>query len=247
MPDASPNPVIVIVEDDSEVLNLLRRVLENEQFPVAVARDENEALWVLRRVAAKGVPLLTVVDLHLPFPSGSQILSFIRTHRDLKKTPILAISSRGALEVRIKALEEGADDFLEKPFSNREFIARIRMLIRRYQEPATAKIPPVSLTIGPLSLDTQRMEVFVADQEVRLTRVEFQILHFLGVNQGRIVSKEDLLNTLWGADNDVGEEILKVHISALRKKLGDSSHEPRYIETIRGFGYRLKKSVSAPS
>ncbi|EQD24930.1 MAG: hypothetical protein D084_Lepto4C00310G0002 [Leptospirillum sp. Group IV 'UBA BS'] len=214
---------------------------------MTIARDGDEAFWVLRRAVARKLPLLAVVDLYLPFRPASEIFSFIRTHRDLKKTPILAISARREIEVRIKALEDGADDFLEKPFGMREFLARVRMLIRRYQEPVETRIPPVSLTMGPLFLDSQRLEVSLEDREVRLTRLEFRILHYLAANQGRIVSKEDLLNSLWGEEETVGDDILKVHISSLRKKLGDSSIEPRFIETVRGFGYRLKKSSSPSS
>ncbi len=240
-------PVIVIVEDDSDVSGVLRHFLEKEGFPVSVARDGEEALWVLRRVLARKSPLLAVVDLNLPVRPGSEIFSFIRAHKDLKRTPILAISGHGEIEVRIKALEDGADDFLQKPFGMREFLARIRMLIRSYQEMAETSLPPVMLSIGPFFLDTQRLQVFVGEREIRLTRLEFRILHFLALKQGQIVSKEDLLSALWGEGGPVGEDILKVYISTLRKKLGDSSHEPRFIETVRGFGYRLKKSPSPVS
>lgn len=233
--------VILIVENDSEISSLLRGFLEKERFSVSLARDGNEALWSLRRVAARNVPLLTVVDLPLPVGSGGEIFSFIRNHRDLRKTPILAISGLGNLDVRIKALEEGADDFLEKPFGMREFLARIRMLIRCYHEPVENRIPPVTISFGPLFLNTEKLEISVAGQEVRLTRLEFRILHCLALNQGRIVTKEDLVNSLWGEKDTVGEDILKVHISSLRKKLGDSIHAQRFIETVRGFGYRLKK------
>lgn len=239
-------PIIVLVEDDSDLSSLLRRELEREHFKFLLARDRDEAHWVLRRVSARKMPLLTIVDLNLPKGAGSEIISFIRNLRDIKRSPILAISSLSAPEVRIRALEEGADDILEKPFGMREFLSRIRVLSRCYEENASPVMPDVTVTLGPLYIDTQKYEIAVDGQEVLLTRLEFRILHYLALHQGRIVTKEELLSSLWGEEEPVADETLKVHISAIRKKLGDRSRSPRLIETLRGFGYRLKKTVPAP-
>lgn len=178
--------------------------------------------------------------------SSSEVISFIRGLRDIKRTPILAITSQSDPEVRIRALEEGVDDILEKPFGMREFLARIRVLSRCYEERNFPMMPDVTVTLGPLYIHTQNFEISVAGQEVRLTRLEFRILHYLALHQGRVVTKEELLSSLWGEETPVAEETLKVHISSIRKKLGSRSRSPELIETLRGFGYRLKKTVPSP-
>ncbi len=242
-PSTEQKPTIVLVEDDSDLSTLLRRELEREHFKLLLARDRDEAHWVLRRVSARKIPLLTIIDLNLAQGNGSEIISFIRNLREIKRSPILAISSRSAPEVRIRALEEGADDILEKPFGMREFLSRIRVLSRCYEQSTSPLMPDVTVTLGPLYIDTQKIEVAIEGQEVLLTRLEFRILHYLALHQGRVVTKEELLSSLWGEEEPVADETLKVHISAIRKKLGDRNRTPKLIETLRGFGYRLKKSL----
>ncbi len=244
IPSPSSRPVVVLVEDESDLSGSLRRILEKEKFSVSLARDANEALWVLRRIAARKLPLLTIVEFSHLHTVGPDVIAFIRGQRDLRRTPILAISAESDPETRIRALDGGADDFLAKPFGSREFLARIRMLSRSYFEEVASAIPDVSLRVGPLSIDTARREVLMEGREIRLTRHEFRILHFLALHHGRILSKEEILAALWGEDEDVSDETLKVHISAIRKKIGDTSQNSQFIETRRGFGYRLKARPS---
>lgn len=238
-----PKPVVVLVEDDSALSGVIRTILEKEKFSVALARDLNEAIWVLRRVLAQKLPTITIVEFSPAVRMGADIISFIRGHQDLRRSPVLAISDQSDPEVRIEALENGADDFLEKPFGTREFLARIRMLARSYFEKAASSIPDVALTLGSLAIDSAKREILLQDKEVRLTRLEFRILHFLAIHHGRILSKEEILTALWGEGEPVSDELLKVHISAIRRKLGDTGRDSRFIETVRGFGYRLRKTL----
>ncbi len=234
-------PLILIVDDEPDLIVLLKKLFEREKYQVATAREGEEAIWMLRRIAGQGNPVLIVLDLMLPVRSGFEICRFIRSNKEFKSVPILAISAQAGTDAKVKAFEEGVDDFMEKPFSSRELLARVNALIRRCQRMDMSNdLQPIRFSFGPLVLDTDRREVLLNENEVVLTRLEFRILHYFVLHQGRVVRKEELVEVLWDESEPVGDDNLKVHVHALRRKLGDRANQPRFIETLRGFGYRFK-------
>lgn len=237
---SNSRPLILIVDDEPDLITLLKKLFEREQYKVATARDGEEAIWVLRRGIGQGHRILVILDLMLPVRTGFELCQFIRSNTELRGTPILAISAQAGTEVKVRALEDGADDFMEKPFSSRELLARVNALVRRCQKVDSRDMQPIRFSFGPLVVDTQRREVLLEGIEISLTRLEFQILHYFILHQGVVVRKDELVEVLWDESDPVGDDNLKVHVHALRRKLGDQANKPRFIETLRGFGYRFK-------
>ena len=232
-------PLVLVVEDDPQILSVLKKLLEREKYQVVTARDGDEGLWAYRKVALTGRPILAIIDMMLPSRSGLEICQIIRTDPAGQKTPILAISDTGSCDLKIRALTEGAaDDVLEKPLNPREFLANISMLLRRYYREESRG---VRFVFGPLTFDSDRMELRLSGKEILLTPIEYRIMHYLILHQGFLIRKEDLSAALWTPDTMVEEDNLKVHICSIRKKLGDPANASRFIETVRGFGYRFRK------
>ncbi len=234
-------PTILIVEDDLDQMNTLKHFFHKERYPVLSACSGDEAIWTLRKLAGKKTPVVSIIDLILPDLSGADLCHFIRNHQDLRRYPIMAISALAQPEIRISILEEGADDFMIKPFSPREMLARIKALIRRcQQQQETQEKKAVTLSLGLLNFNSLRRSLTLSGKSVSLTKIEFSILEYLISHLGRAITKEELLSVLWGDETPVGDNNLKVHIYALRKKLQDPAEKPRFIETLRGLGYRFR-------
>ena len=233
------HPLILIVDDEPEILTTLKKLLEQESYQVVTARNGDEGLWAYRKVALTGRPVLAVVDMSLPSGAGQDICRIIRADPSGQKTPILATSDPGASDLKIRTLTEGtADDFLEKPFNPRELLVRIGVLLRRYNR---EEFQGMRFVFGPLTYDSDRMELRLSGKEILLTPIEYRIMHYLILHQGFLIRKEDLSATLWSPDSMVEEDNLKVHICSIRKKLKDPANASRFIETVRGFGYRFRK------
>lgn len=233
------HPLVLIVDDDPEILKHLKKLLEREKYQVVTASDGEEGLWAYRKMSPTGRPLLAVVDMTLPFGAGSEICRVIRADPSNQKTPILAISDPGAGELKVRTLSDGmVDDFLEKPFNSRELLVRIGVLFRRYDR---EEFRGLRFVFGPLTYDSDRMEIRLSGKEILLTPIEYRIIHYLILHQGFLIRKEDMSAALWGPDSQVEEDNLKVHICSIRKKLRDPASSPRFIETVRGFGYRFRK------
>jgi len=236
-----PRPTILLIEDEAEQIAFLKHFLQRERYQVAVASGGDEAIWALRKMASKKVKIFCIIDWMLPEVSGVEVCRFIRSHPELKNSPIMGISANPNPDVGTHALLEGADDFMVKPFSAREMLTRIKSLIRRCQiKKEKLSTKRISLSFGPLSFDSVRRELFVDGKKISLTRMEFIILQYLIEHQGHAISKEELLSELWSDDNPVGDDNLKVHVYSLRKKLKDPTDRPLFIETLRGIGYRFK-------
>ncbi len=233
-------PLICVIEDEPDQIDILRTVFEREGYEFVSARDGEEAIWVLRRVSGSGKPVLVILDLVLPVRSGLEICRFIRSNAALSDIPILVVSAKSGADIRVNILDDGADDFMAKPFSNRELLARVGALIRRCMKEEKRTLSPVRFSFGPLSVNTEKLEVLLNGHEIFLTRLEFSILHYLILQQGKIVEKDELIDFLWDGKEPVGDDNLKTHIYALRKKLKDHPERPLFIETMRGFGYRFK-------
>ncbi len=224
--DARP---ILVVDDDAKIIQLVRAYLEREGFAVIHARDGREAL----EAAREHDPRLVVLDLMLPEIDG---LAVTRALRGDSSVPILMLSARGTTADRVLGINEGADDYLPKPFSPAELVVRVKAILRRSE---TASDQKGTLVFRDLVVDLDRQEVRRDGTLIALTGAEFKLLAALVRAEGRILSREALLDALYGeAEADVLDRTVDVYIRRLRDKLGDDPDRPRYIATVRGAGYR---------
>ncbi len=231
--DSAP---ILVVDDDPKIVSLVRTYLERERYPVVTAGDGRAAL----RAIDEHAPRLVVLDLMLPEVDG---LTVIRRARQDGDTPILVLSARGAVGDRILGLTEGADDYLPKPFSPAELVARVRTILRRTAPTASMATDHI-LVSGDLELDPGRHEVTVAGRRVELTALELRLLHALLEAGGRVLTRERLLDALYGNDEgDVTDRAIDVYVKRIREKLDDDPTSPRYVATVRGAGYRAAMPV----
>ena len=219
---------VLVVEDDADIADVLRRSLRNEGYEVRTSGDGVEAL----DVAAGFFPELVVLDLGLPRLDGVEVCRRLREEGDV---PILMLTARAATEDRVTGLDSGADDYLVKPFERQELLARIRALLRRRPPRGAA-----SLEVADLILNPDTREVRRGSREVELTNREFELLEFLMRNERLVVSRERLLDEVWGYDPMAATNTIDVFISNLRRKL-EQGGEPRLLHTKRGAGYVLKE------
>jgi two-component system alkaline phosphatase synthesis response regulator PhoP len=225
---------ILVVDDEPAVTDLLAYNLRKAHYEVLVAADGRAAL----QQARDSSPDLVLLDLMIPEVDGLDVC------RELRKTsgvPIIMITARGEEVDRVVGLELGADDYITKPFSVRELMARIKAVLRRTGPETRAALPATRLTgPGSLRLDVERRSVSVEDHELELTRLEFDILHLLLLNAGRVLRRERLLEQAWGYDFVGDTRAVDSAIKRLRAKLRQASAEADGIEAVRGIGYRLK-------
>jgi DNA-binding response OmpR family regulator len=219
---------VLVVEDDADIADVLRRSLRNEGYQVKTSADGIEAL----DVAAAFIPDLVVLDLGLPRLDGVEVCRRLRDDGDV---PILMLTARTELEDRVTGLDSGADDYLVKPFERQELLARIRALLRRRPPRGAA-----SLSVGDLTLNPDTREVRRGKREIELTNREFELLEYLMRNERLVVSRERLLDEVWGYDPMAATNTIDVFISNLRRKL-EAGDEPRLLHTKRGAGYVLKE------
>jgi two-component system response regulator MprA len=218
---------VLVIEDDAEITDALRRSLRHEGYEVRTAGDGVEAL----DAAAEFIPDLVVLDLGLPRLDGIEVCKQLRADGDV---PILILTARTETDDRVTGLDSGADDYLVKPFERQEFLARIRALLRRRPPRGSA-----TLSVGDLKLNPDTREVHRGDREIELTNREFELLEYLMRNERLVVSRERLLDEVWGYDPMAATNTIDVFISNLRRKL-ESAGEPRLLHTKRGAGYVLR-------
>jgi DNA-binding response OmpR family regulator len=219
---------VLVVEDDAEIADVLRRSLRQEGYEVKTSADGVEAL----DVATGFVPDLVVLDLGLPRLDGVEVCRRLRADGDV---PILMLTARAETEDRVSGLDSGADDYLVKPFERQELLARIRALLRRRPPRGAA-----SLEVGDLTLNPDTREVKRGERELELTNREFELLEYLMRNERLVVSRERLLDDVWGYDPTAATNTIDVFISNLRRKL-EAGGEARLLHTKRGAGYVLKQ------
>jgi DNA-binding response OmpR family regulator len=230
MPDSS---TILLVDDEDSVQKLLAYPLEREGFRVLQARDGEEALACF---AAEHVDLV-VLDLMLPKLDGLEVCKRLRASSEV---PIIMLTARDDELDKVLGLELGADDYITKPFSIREFRSRVRALLRRAAVTRAPGEPEESISADGLEIDLGRRSVTVSGRPVRLTYVEFELLGTLAAHPGRVYSRRMLLEALWGAADYREPRTIDVHIRHLREKLERDPAEPEYILTVRGVGYRFR-------
>jgi DNA-binding response OmpR family regulator len=224
MADAVPN--VLVVDDEAQIRRLLRASFELEGFCVSEAANGMEAI----RAASTSTADLIILDLALPDFDGAEVLQQLRAW---SRVPVIVLSVRSSEMEKVRLLELGADDYVVKPFSPRELVLRIRAIFRRR---GSGKDDGERLKVGELILDCSRHEVKAANRRVECTATEFKLLRILMERHGRVQGRDRLLSDVWGYDSVIDTRTVDTHMRRLRDKLGDCA---RYIETVRGFGYRL--------
>jgi two-component system, OmpR family, response regulator RegX3 len=228
---------VLLVEDEESITEPLQEALAREGFDASVARTAAEALARTRELE----PDVVLLDVMLPDGSGFDVCRELRRE---SRVPIIMVTARGEETDRIVGLEVGADDYVLKPFSARELVARIRAVLRR-SRPAEPPVTEEPLEVGDVRLDPARHEVTHAGRPLDLTRKEFELLRALMQNAGAVVSREQLIEDVWDVNWFGPTKTLDVHVSALRKKLGDDPAAPTWIETVRGVGFRFAAGEGA--
>jgi len=228
-------PRILLVEDEASIAEPFARLLTREGFAPTIAATAASAVALYEQEA----PDLVLLDLSLPDGDGRDIARELRARSDV---PIIMLTARGTETDRVVGLEIGADDYVVKPFSTAEVVARIRAVLRRAaarDEVADDETPGEPIAIDELRIDPAARRVFLGDEEVELSRKEFELLVELARNAGTVVTREDLMARVWDENWFGSTKTLDVHIGWLRRKLHDDASEPRWIDTVRGVGFRF--------
>jgi DNA-binding response OmpR family regulator len=224
---------ILVVEDEKEIQELLAHYLRKEGFAPSLAADGETGLLKAR----KEKPALVLLDILLPKADGLEVLRAIRSDAALARTPVVMLTAKGDETDRVVGLELGADDYIPKPFSPREVVARIKAILRRSRPPSVEAEAPV-LAYRDLRMDLARHEVRYQGKTVSLTSKEFRILQALLSSAGRVLSREAILSKVWGEDTHVIDRTVDVHIAKLRQKI---PFLVKAIETVKDVGYKLRE------
>jgi DNA-binding response OmpR family regulator len=228
---------ILMIDDDIKLCRLIRDYLQPMGYQVSFTHSGNEGL----EMASRGNYTAIILDLMLPGLDGLELLRRLRAQSNV---PVLMLTGRGEESDRIVGLEMGADDYLPKTFSTRELLARLRAVIRRSLVAANEQNQRTTITVGTLTIDEASRTVTLDSAPVILTAVEFDILKSLAASAGRVKTREQLLLEVADRNFDVFDRSIDVHVSSLRKKLGDDPKTPRFIVTIRSVGYMMRKPGS---
>jgi two-component system response regulator RegX3 len=230
-----PRRRILLVEDEVSITEPLAEALRGEGFDTEVAGTVAQALEL-----ARGEPDLVLLDVMLPDGSGFEVC---RELRRSSQVPIIMLTARGEEADRVVGLELGADDYVVKPFSAREVVARVRAVLRRVEAPEPVDDRP--LEVADVRLDPAKREVTLRGQALELSRKEFELLHLLMRNAGAVVTRERLIDEVWDPNWFGSTKTLDVHVSGIRRKLDDDPAQPRYLHTVRGVGFRFSSPDEA--
>jgi DNA-binding response OmpR family regulator len=220
---------ILVIEDDRAVQRALKRLFESEDYIVEVAADGHSALETFR----VSPPSVVVLDLRLPGIPGSELCREIK--REAPSLPVIVLSAKTNVTDKVLLLELGADDYVTKPFSPRELLARVRAAVRRTSRAEAAEL----LAFGHVSVDFAKMELTRAGQPIPMTAHEFKLLKFFCQNPGRVISRSELLNEVWGYKNYPTTRTVDNHVWKLRMKLEDDPAAPAHFQTVHGAGYKF--------
>ena len=230
----TPAPVLVI-DDEESIIDLIKLGLKYEGFEVVAANDGEEGIAAAQRTN----PIFIILDWMLPDMDGLEVCRRLRSNPTTHDIPILLLTAKGEVGSRVEGLNTGADDYLTKPFSFEELVARIRAILRRLNHSAIAENSQV-LTVGDVELNMTTHEVTRAGQQIDLTVTEYNLLHLFMSHVGQALDRQTILNQVWGYDFLGETNIIEVYVRYLREKIEDSPSSPRYIQTIRGVGYIMK-------
>lgn len=225
---------ILVVDDDKKTVDLIRLYLEREKYRVLVAYDGQQALTLARQK----YPSLIILDWMLPRVDGLDVCRILRVDSNV---PIIMLTAKAAEEDMLLGLDLGADDYLTKPFSPRELVARVRVVLRRATSQQSEDQLPDELSTGPFMVDFRSHEVRLHGQLVNLTPTEFKLLETLVREPGRVFSRLELVKRVFGLDYEGFERTVDVHIMNLRKKIEAHPNEPAYLQTVYGVGYKFRK------
>jgi len=220
---------VLVVEDEESYSDALSYVLRKEGFEVAVAETGPDALDEYDRAGAD----IVLLDLMLPGLSGTEVCRALRSRGNV---PVIIVSAKDTEVDKVVGLELGADDYVTKPYSPRELLARIRAVLRRGQD---VELLPDTLEAGPVRMDVERHVVTVGGTEIRLPLKEFELLEMLLRNTGRVLTRGQLIDRIWGADYVGDTKTLDVHVKRLRSKLEKDPSNPQHLVTVRGLGYKF--------
>ncbi len=224
--------LVLVVDDDIRMLRMIKRILELENFQVLIANNGDMAL----KTFDKEIPELVLLDIMMPDIDGYTVCQRIR---EFSQVPIIMVTARGDDKEKVEGLDNGADDYITKPFSASELAARVRAVLRRSQ--SREKPQEAAFCYSDLVLDFAARRVTVGGKELKLTSTEYKLLSYLCLNAGRVVTPDQLLNKVWGEEYIGAPHLLQVNIARLRKKLGDDAKNPTYIMTRPGIGYIIPK------
>lgn len=228
---------ILLVDDEEAISENLGAFLERSGFQVSIARNGEQALKLIQR----NPPDIVIMDVLMPVMDGRQALRQLRKEENW--IPVILLTQIGEATERAMALEEGADDYLNKPFNPHELIARIRAVVRRAKRGHPPLAAAWKLISGPIVLDRRAKRITLEDELVNLTPKAFALLEYLMTHPDEVVSRERLLDTVWGWDYPIGTRAVDTRIAELRSALGDDASQPKYIETLPGQGYRFIEDV----
>jgi len=226
---------IFVVDDEKDLTDLLHYQLGKEGFEVKFSNNPFEALGKARDFS----PELIILDVMMPDLDGFQLLRMIRSDNLLQKIPVIMLTAKSGVEHRIKGLEQGADDYLEKPFDSQELILRIRSILKRSADQSNDSSSRIML--GKLVLDEEDHSISISGEKADFTLTEFKLIHYFLKRKGRVQTRDNLLLGVWKFDTEVETRTVDVHIRRVRKKISDSDLQ---IETIRGVGYRLTEKFA---
>ena len=226
---------IFVVDDEKDLTDLLHYQLGKEGFEVKFSNNPFEALGKARDFS----PELIILDVMMPDLDGFQLLRMIRSDNLLQKIPVIMLTAKSGVEHRIMGLEQGADDYLEKPFDSQELILRIRSILKRSADQSNDTSSRIML--GKLVLDEEDHSISISGEKVDFTLTEFKLIHYFLKRKGRVQTRDNLLLGVWKFDTEVETRTVDVHIRRVRKKISDSDLQ---IETIRGVGYRLTEKFA---
>jgi two-component system, OmpR family, response regulator RegX3 len=224
---------VLVVEDEESFSDALSYMLRKEGFEVSVAATGTEAMTEFDRTGAD----IVLLDLMLPEMSGTEVCRQLRTKSHV---PIIMVTARDSEIDKVVGLEIGADDYVAKPYSPRELVARIRAVLRRQVGTDTGDLTPPTLAAGPVRMDVDRHVVTVGGEAVQLPLKEFELLELLLRNAGRVLTRGQLIDRVWGADYVGDTKTLDVHVKRLRSKIEPEPSAPRFIVTVRGLGYKFE-------
>lgn len=228
-----PRSLVFVVEDDEDIAGLISHTLRSAGFEVQSFRDGASVIGEALRLK----PSLFLLDVILPGRDGFDICRLIRKTTALASTPIMFLTARTSVSDRVKGLELGADDYITKPFSLRELLARVRGLLRAARQ---AGLTDETLRVGDLEIDLSSMKINVQGQYVPATVREFRLLEYLATHLGRVLTRDQMLDAVWKETPFVTQRSIDVYVRRLREKIETDSKRPRYLKTIRGIGYRFE-------
>ena len=222
---------IVVLEDDVDIGNLVRHHLQLAGFNVRICASGDQVLPLAR----KQPPVLFLLDIMVPGGSGYEVCRQIRESRDLARIPIIFLTAKASEEDRVRGLDLGADDYITKPFGTRELTARVRAVLRRFEQPLTTTI-----TTPDFELQGDSMTLTVRGKPTDVTATEFRLLHFLASHPGRVFTRDNVLDAVWRDTSFVTQRSVDVYIRRLREKIEQDPEDPRYLKTVRGAGYKFE-------